>query len=143
LKKGDIVEISATAQCLGFNNPLGDWAKTTVGSKYYIEFKKTDEFKFGKLVWASSEGISKENLKTMFKVGEKEQFVGTIVDSNINDPFYQKLKWKSSNPSVAKINEETGELEALSVGTTTLILNNTYYFGEAKQLEEQLMVTVE
>lgn len=143
LKKGDIVEISATAQCLGFNNPLGDWAKTTVGSKYYIEFKKSDEFKFGKLVWASSEGTSKENLKTMFKVGEKEQFVGTIVDSNINDPFYQKLKWKSSNPSVAKINEETGELEALSVGTTTLILNNTYYFGEAKQLEEQLMVTVE
>ena len=81
--------------------------------------------------------------KEFQQLGQHIAVTSGSVNSRTTLNGYQKLKWKSSNPSVAKINEETGELEALSVGTTTLILNNTYYFGEAKQLEEQLMVTVE
>lgn len=148
LKKGDLVEISVFPSMLGMNNPLGDWNKTTVGTSYSISFDKTSNFDYGKLTWANSGGETKESLKNTFKIGEKDQFKGSVIDSNIQDPFYTSNNsfyfastWKSSKPKVATINEKTGELEALSSGET--VLYNTYNLHWWSKIEDSITITVE
>ena len=109
---------------------------------------KTSNFDYGKLTWANSGGETKESLKTTFKIGEKDQFKGSVIDSNIQDPFYTNNNsfyfastWKSSKPKVATINEKTGELEALSSGET--VLYNTYNLHWWSKIEDSITITVE
>lgn len=81
--------------------------------------------------------IKKENAGISFDVTEVNAEVGKAFEAPVlNNPNNLNISYKSSNPSVAYVDEATGKVSILNIGTTkitaTSLENKDFYEGKAE-----------
>lgn len=88
---------------------------------------------YGKLVKATAIEIDPTTLT--LGMGEKHTLVANVLPANAT---YRKVKWTSSNPAIATVNQD-GVVTAVGRGTTTIVATST----DGTNVKGQCQVTVE
>lgn len=98
---------------------------TQVGTKYNFFVEKEENIQYGNVeLLRDSVVLGNETLN--LQVGDQIQLSAQVVNTNILDPFYKNIRWRSNSSSIAEVNYQTGLVTIKGKGTVFITAENAY-----------------